>query len=560
MKFIFYFGNFISNNVHSKQTPPAQMRGTLSAILLHRINIITNLTVAISKNQKMILKMFNKYFLLILLLNGFNSFSQSYFVKGITPSLGIGSICIHDTNSFIAIGNATISQIQKGVVTQFDNSGNIMQVLTIDSMHFDKIVRVETGSFLIIAHSLKNCCTYYCIKMDSSSNIVWTKQLPAEPFLVKEFNGQYYYFTPYIGNTNLITKTDTNGIVIGQKLIRDNTFSYKYFVDDAILSTDNNIVITGSRQIGSTSSNNTFILAKIDTSLNVIWMEEINGYYENYPSNINLSFDSTFIVSGIFRYALESFGIGQLKIDSNGNVLLSRFNKPINSNNQIFSSTSKLIAPNNDNIVGCLVLEPSSDPKPIVLKYDSTLNFHFAFKYAFPHSFWGSMLSQLSSDRFYLIGATSITGIPLQILMGLDTTLLSCLSQPLPMLDSLTTLTPTIISHVQPTFTPVNLPDTVIAFQSISVVSYDFCQLLSVGDVSEYSNNLKVYPNPANAILELSFDKTKSISIINVLGEILFKKNINSMSSNKLEIDISLLPSGIYFVKTDSELKKFIKQ
>lgn len=116
-------------------------------------------------------------------------------------------------------------------------------------MLFTKILKTNDNSFLIVGHSINNCCTYYCTKTDSAFNIAWTKRLPAEPYIIKEFKSQYYFFTQYSFGINLITKTDTTGIVISQKLLEDNTFSYKYFIDDAALTTDDNIMITGRQRL-----------------------------------------------------------------------------------------------------------------------------------------------------------------------------------------------------------------------------------------------------------------------------------------------------------------------
>jgi alpha-tubulin suppressor-like RCC1 family protein len=60
-------------------------------------------------------------------------------------------------------------------------------------------------------------------------------------------------------------------------------------------------------------------------------------------------------------------------------------------------------------------------------------------------------------------------------------------------------------------------------------------------------NKLKVYPNPVNDVLNFSFDKEiTAVSIINLLGQEVFAKAVNS---NESRIDISNVISGTYIVK-----------
>ncbi|MEO8760725.1 MAG: T9SS type A sorting domain-containing protein [Bacteroidia bacterium] len=71
-------------------------------------------------------------------------------------------------------------------------------------------------------------------------------------------------------------------------------------------------------------------------------------------------------------------------------------------------------------------------------------------------------------------------------------------------------------------------------------------------------NNLMVYPNPANSNITISsLTEFGIITIYNALGEIVLKQN----SNNKQEkINISALPQGVYFIKTQQGTQKFIKE
>ena len=81
---------------------------------------------------------------------------------------------------------------------------------------------------------------------------------------------------------------------------------------------------------------------------------------------------------------------------------------------------------------------------------------------------------------------------------------------------------------------------------------------LGVADVSQ--NNIAIFPNPATGLLTIKhkYQVTK-IEIYNKLGQKVFT------DINKNVIDISVLPSGIYFIKIEGQsgiidLKKIIKK
>jgi len=76
--------------------------------------------------------------------------------------------------------------------------------------------------------------------------------------------------------------------------------------------------------------------------------------------------------------------------------------------------------------------------------------------------------------------------------------------------------------------------------------NYNTCYKSSVG-IEDYENIINIYPNPAKAIIH--FENTNNIDIIsgfliNIYGQI-----IKQFEPNITQINISNIPSGIYFVK-----------
>lgn len=78
--------------------------------------------------------------------------------------------------------------------------------------------------------------------------------------------------------------------------------------------------------------------------------------------------------------------------------------------------------------------------------------------------------------------------------------------------------------------------------------------------ISNHPFSFSINPNPAESILTIALNKNKKISVINLLGEILSEKNISSVSNGKVDLDISFLSPGIYFIKVDNKVKKFVKE
>ena len=70
--------------------------------------------------------------------------------------------------------------------------------------------------------------------------------------------------------------------------------------------------------------------------------------------------------------------------------------------------------------------------------------------------------------------------------------------------------------------------------------------------------NVTLYPNPTQQeITVYCSDKITSLMIMNVLGQLVYS---NKYSSTQVQIDVSILPSGIYFLQVNDEALKFIKE
>jgi len=93
---------------------------------------------------------------------------------------------------------------------------------------------------------------------------------------------------------------------------------------------------------------------------------------------------------------------------------------------------------------------------------------------------------------------------------------------------------------------------------------------LSVSLANEAKNQIDIFPNPATTFLTISSTNPslatasattgtiKSIAIANLLGQALLTQNYNA---DQVQIDVSTLPTGLYFVKVNgSQVAKFVKE
>jgi len=81
----------------------------------------------------------------------------------------------------------------------------------------------------------------------------------------------------------------------------------------------------------------------------------------------------------------------------------------------------------------------------------------------------------------------------------------------------------------------------------------------AVNDFSFENEFVNIYPNPVETFITIHPANNKSLSVLNLLGEVVLQKTISGMEEN-LQLDVSFLSPGIYFVRVGGESRKFIKQ
>ena len=82
------------------------------------------------------------------------------------------------------------------------------------------------------------------------------------------------------------------------------------------------------------------------------------------------------------------------------------------------------------------------------------------------------------------------------------------------------------------------------------------CQPNNPG-VHEYGleDFISIYPNPTNGLFQIQSEKLniKTIEVINVLGEKVYRLDANKIFNHSGTIDLSSSPDGIYFVRVQTD-------
>ena len=74
------------------------------------------------------------------------------------------------------------------------------------------------------------------------------------------------------------------------------------------------------------------------------------------------------------------------------------------------------------------------------------------------------------------------------------------------------------------------------------------------------NNDINIYPNPAQNSITISGKQLAEIQITDMLGNILIKNEELKMKNGIMQIDISNLQSGVYFLRVGNAMQKFIKE
>ena len=91
-------------------------------------------------------------------------------------------------------------------------------------------------------------------------------------------------------------------------------------------------------------------------------------------------------------------------------------------------------------------------------------------------------------------------------------------------------------------------------------LAFPFCSTTGIGDYSDDENNISIYPNPTKGLFTVNtqFKADFDIVIYDVVGKIVYQK-LNE-SNNTLQIDLTHIRKGMYFISVMSENNKTVER
>jgi hypothetical protein len=99
--------------------------------------------------------------------------------------------------------------------------------------------------------------------------------------------------------------------------------------------------------------------------------------------------------------------------------------------------------------------------------------------------------------------------------------------------------------------------------KNFKIINYDkpadsLTNALQQISVTSNTSTLNIYPNPSNGVIAVSFDKmtmnsnqTVAVKVFNNFGQ-LVKEISSPLNKNPVQLDLSNMPAGIYFIRTES--------
>ena len=433
---------------------------------------------------------------------------------------------------------------------------------------------VSFGSYTLDSSS-QSC--FYLVKYDSSGTILWVRSSDTSSNIVSavsestDINGNIYvtgtFNSPTItfGSFTLtnqsyenifIVKYNSSGNVIWAKSPIDNGL-----VESISITTDpaSNSYITGNYDSSSVvfgndtliyDGQNSFYIAKYDSSGHVLWAKDASSSYYYERGNIVTTSSSNYVyVTGSFSDSTISFDSFTLvnpnysnnwisefliKYDSSGNVIWANliysypnggiFNLCSDINGNFYISGAMPPYPANFDTITLQVPGGSLDPLFIV-KYDSS-----------GHALWGLALAS---------GGDDLNGVALSpsnnIYIGGDFMIY-----------------PFIIGN-----DTLNNYATEIPF----LAKLGFGSLEGITYTKKVHRNISLYPNPTSCTITLSYNSqtpilNSQLKIYDVLGQEVYTQAITN--PNQTTINVSQLSNGVYFYQltnnTETYRGKFVKE
>ena len=411
---------------------------------------------------------------------------------------------------------------------KIDSSGNILwnkTYLWFADEHINSIVQTPDSGFLLAGYLYNGNNLVYFIRTDSVGDTLWTKSYGeafynASVYSVRIADDGGLIATGSIQDANtqdvdaFLFKTDSLGNVQWAKGYGDIGYDYAQQVD---VTSDSGFVIAAvTYSFGAGLAD--FFLIKTDASGTPQWAKTYGGSSDDRSEAVRQTADGGYLFTGeSASFSFGNFDGYMIRTDSNGDTLWTRTVNGL-QNNEGYS---------------------------MVLTSDSG----FVITGTYLNLFSNNDVLLLKSDASGMLGCEAGSSA---------TTVANPLTQVVNHHMSFSPSSPSVISHILDVSSGARVET--------------ICDPVQIAEINSDENLFLIYPNPVQDKLAIGSWQAPigSIEILSILGTdvLAFRPIVIRMPivdyEFPVEIDVSMLPPGIYFIKaqcgTDLIVRKFIKQ
>lgn len=469
-----------------------------------------------------------------------------------------------------------------GFLAKYDQNGKVLWASAIGGGAEERIYGISTdtdgdlyvtGEFnsptLKFGNITINCYLndIFLAKYDPNGNVAWAKDFPGESseglkiacdndgniYIVGDFLWDYFKIDSNTyksngGNDFFIMKCDTSGRVVWSKAIGGTSDDY---IQNIALDGNGSLYCSGyfispSLTFGKIPLNNhtkkgyfsDVFVVKYDTSGKEIWANSFGGKDDDIATGLTYSNSGDIYFTGWFNSS--SIQLGNTTLLKSG--IYNNFIVKMDSASNI-AWAKKIVTYSLFNIITS----------------DESNNIYLAGSFTSSSVFFGkTILKNNGSHDIFIIKSDSGGNIVWYKTIGGD-------SEDIP--TSLITDRKGNIylsGFFQSKF--LNLDSTKL-FNTDSLEMTEDIFIAKIGNVQTSINQVKkpqafhLFPNPTTSTLTIQYTSTQNLSltIYNLQGKPILQ-TIHLSNQPNQQIDISTLPSGMYFLKTGESVKKFVKE
>lgn len=398
-------------------------------------------------------------------------------------------------------------------------------------------------------------------KLDSMGNISWTKSFGNSDAdfatTAKQVNDGGFIAC---GRTNLqggrtyVVKTDANGNLQWTKSYADTLQSFSSnFPRDIIQTSDQGFLICGNINRGPSDID--AFLIKTNSIGEIIW----NRIYENPEWNsfekIQISSDGNYALCGWVDGIADSIdgrNMSLIKVDPSGNILWSKAYEKAGVD---FASNIDISSDNG--YILCGLADANSAAKCVILKTDSSGNMIWNKGFPMFISFPTGNIVRSTPDNGYVIGSIYTPSFPQKIFLGKTDSSgdgNNCSQSIVSFTESSVSFTYTsgFITGTNDSTENFNL-----STSALTPAVNTICFTNNIESLSGRSP-INLFPNPVSLKTCYDIIHGTACQVVSANGSrVYFEKKI---LDSHVELDLSSLTAGIYFLLTERGFSKIVKE